>query len=44
MRRQGQPERRKGLSVANFVIVGEAEQIDESSYTVQSSGEVVSSS
>jgi hypothetical protein len=27
--------------MANFVIIGKAEQVDESSYTVQSTGEVV---
>jgi hypothetical protein len=27
--------------MANFVITGKAEQVDESSYTVQSTGEVV---
>jgi hypothetical protein len=37
----GQPERRKEPEVANFVITGKAEQTDESSYTVQSTGEVV---
>jgi hypothetical protein len=41
MRRQGQPERRKEQKMANFVMTGKAEQTDESSYTAQSTGEVV---
>jgi hypothetical protein len=34
-------QRKRNEDMANFVITGKAEQVDESSYTVQSTGEVV---
>jgi hypothetical protein len=34
-------QRKRNEDMANFVITGKAEQVDESSYTIQSTGEVV---